>query len=309
MRIGEQGALQSVLDGDDDRMRRMPGFRPALPALPSGAEFRRAELGARPSARLPPASATDSRVRRHTRSRLTGFVEPMRAESPRQPNQSVDEKSGSGRIAAERDDRHQATTGRGLTQAANTNRRLWSTYDSVLRAPVAAASTIAAAAHLPVTGEHLTEVPYVGVLFLLLEVGYLLLAAALCWRPARAVYLGVAAISAAALLALVYSRVIGLPMLTDDIGEWSEPLVTLSLLAEWIALIGGITASSRTTPRSQFTQATAMSVGAVLLAVGIALVSLATVEREPAAPGTGDTNQGGMDMGLPQPNAAPTPLA
>jgi hypothetical protein len=219
---------------------------------------------------------------------LTGFVEPLRAEGPRQPNQSVDEKSGSGRIAAERDDRHQAPTGRGLTQAANTKRGLWSTYDS---------------------GEHLTEVPYVGVLFLLLEVGYLLLAAALCWRPARAVYLGVAAISAAALLALVYSRVIGLPMLTDDIGEWSEPLVTLSLLAEWIALIGGITASSRTTPRSQFAQATAMSVGAVLLAVGIALVSLATVEREPAAPGTGDTKQGGMDMGLPQPNAAPTPLA
>ena len=47
----------------------------------------------------------------------------------------------------------------------------------------AAAARVALAAHLPITGPHLREAPYVGVLFLALEAACLLLAAGLVAHP------------------------------------------------------------------------------------------------------------------------------
>jgi hypothetical protein len=41
---------------------------------------------------------------------------------------------------------------------------------SPLRLPAAACAPVAALAHVPVTEEHLAEVPYIGVLFIVLEV-------------------------------------------------------------------------------------------------------------------------------------------
>lgn len=171
---------------------------------------------------------------------------------------------------------------------------LWADHETLLRAPVAAAAVVAAAAHLPLTGEHLMEVPYIGALFVALEVVYLVLAASLCWQPTRVAYAATAAVSAAALLALLLSRTTGLPLLVGEIGDWSEPLAVLSLAAEAIALVGGVAALVGRPPRTGGERAASITVGVAFLVVGVVLVGLAG-----AAP-----TMDGMTAGLPPSGAA-----
>lgn len=177
-------------------------------------------------------------------------------------------------------------------------------HRSAWRAPVSAAAVVAAAAHIPVTGAHLVEVRYLGVLFIALEVTAVLLAAALCWRPTRAAYLAAAAVGAAAVLALVLSRTTGLPLAGDDVGNWAEPLATISLIAESV-MVGGGVAAGAATGRGRSSAAThrmGLTAGAIIVTVGLALVGAVTAPE--AAPdvevGGGMTqDMDGMQMGLP----------
>jgi hypothetical protein len=108
---------------------------------------------------------------------------------------------------------------------------------SIWRDPLLAALIVTAAAHLPVTPGHLAEAPYIGVLFILLEVAcagivLLLLRAEVWWLFAGAALLGIGAIGA-----LLVSRTVGLPLMADDIGNWSDPLATISLVAESVVVL------------------------------------------------------------------------
>lgn len=95
----------------------------------------------------------------------------------------------------------------------------------------------AGAAHIPVIPSHLREAPYIGVLFILLTVACLVLAALLTWHPDALSYAAAVIMTAAAITAYVLSRTVGLPMIEDDIGNWFEPLGIISVLTEAAALL------------------------------------------------------------------------
>lgn len=103
---------------------------------------------------------------------------------------------------------------------------------SSARWPLAAAASIAAAAHIPVIGEHLAEAPYMGVLFVVLTVACFALAAAALVRDSRAVYAAAAATCALAIIGYAATRLIAFPMLADDVGNWFEPLGIVSVVSE-----------------------------------------------------------------------------
>lgn len=140
--------------------------------------------------------------------------------------------------------------------------------------PLAAVSLIAAAAHIPVTGEHLEEAPYIGMLFIALEIASVVLAVAVLARPSRAIYLMIAGVGGLAVLALVLSRTIGLPLIGDDIGNWTEPLAVISLIVELIMTIGGLLAAQGVTQNRMHSRF-GLAVGGLLLIVGLVATAIA----------------------------------
>jgi peptidoglycan/LPS O-acetylase OafA/YrhL len=116
---------------------------------------------------------------------------------------------------------------------------------SPFRYVAAAGLLTAAAVHLAITGDHLEEATYIGVLFILLSVALSVEAALLVTRDERGVWVASALTCGLAILAYLWSRTIGLPEIRDDIGSWSEPLGIVALVAEglvvllaWAALTG-----------------------------------------------------------------------
>lgn len=123
---------------------------------------------------------------------------------------------------------------------------------SPLRYPAAVLALTAGLAHVPVTPTHLQEAPYIGVLFILLTVACVLLAALLLIADSVAVWATVGGICLLAVAAYIISRTIGLPLMADDIGNWLDPLGVVSVLTEssvgalagcaiWRRTHGGIT--------------------------------------------------------------------
>ncbi len=108
---------------------------------------------------------------------------------------------------------------------------------SRLRLPAAALAVVAAAAHVPVTGTHLHEAPYVGWLFVALEVTLVVLAVLLLVADRRLVWTAAAVVPALAVLAYAASRTVGLPQIGDDVGNWTEPLGVVSVVAETLLVI------------------------------------------------------------------------
>jgi hypothetical protein len=81
-----------------------------------------------------------------------------------------------------------------------------------------------AGTHIPLISDHLEEAPYVGVLFIALSVASVVLAVLLVrWDSALAWYAS-GAMTLLALVGFFASRTVGLPQISDDIGNWSEPL-------------------------------------------------------------------------------------
>ena len=113
-----------------------------------------------------------------------------------------------------------------------TDEFLWQPVHSRMRWPLAGLSAVSAAAHVPVLSEHLHEVPYIGVEFIVLIVACLLVAvAAPAWDTA-ALYCVAAVTCALAVVAYVTTRAVTLPGLADDVGHWVEPLGVVAILAE-----------------------------------------------------------------------------
>lgn len=101
---------------------------------------------------------------------------------------------------------------------------------------VAAAAGLAALAHIPVIAPHLQEAPYMGVLFIIFTIACLALGgAALVW-DAPVVYLAAAATCGLAILSYCATRLVAFPLLSDDVGNWLEPLGVVSVVAEAVVV-------------------------------------------------------------------------
>jgi hypothetical protein len=117
---------------------------------------------------------------------------------------------------------------------------------SAIRSPwrfaVATSCLTAAAAHLTVIEDHLREAPYIGVLFIVLSAACVLMAGALIARDGRVVYATATVTCAAAIGAYAWSRAAGLPQITDDVGNWTEPLGIVAVTAESAAVLASLAA-------------------------------------------------------------------
>jgi len=111
---------------------------------------------------------------------------------------------------------------------------------------VVAALLAAAAAHLPVIGEHLMEARYMGVLFIVLTAACFVLAAALISVDSPAAYALSAITGALAVLGYAATRTVAFPQLADDVGNWTEPLGIVSIITETLAALVALTAMRRT---------------------------------------------------------------
>ena len=155
-----------------------------------------------------------------------------------------------------------------------------------LRSPwrfaAAAMCVVAAASHLPVTEDHLREAPYIGVLFVLLSVSCLVLAVLLLRRDSRLVWSALAATCAAAVAAFVWSRAIGLPQITDDVGHWTEPLALVAITSESLAVLMAVGAlrGPRSAVRGAATASTRPALlAAVLLVFGLGWTGIAAASQ------------------------------
>ena len=122
------------------------------------------------------------------------------------------------------------------------NRTLLHPLDLGRRWLVVAALLVSGAAHLPVIGDHLGEAPYMGVLFIVLTAACFVLASALISVDALAVYALTTLTCALAVLGYAATRTVAFPELADDVGNWTEPLGVVSIVAETVAALVALTA-------------------------------------------------------------------
>jgi hypothetical protein len=126
----------------------------------------------------------------------------------------------------------------------STRHRLLAPQRAPQRWLLAAAAALAAAAHVPLIGPHLNEAPYMGVLFILLTAGCVLLAGAALVHDAPVVYAAAAACGLA-IAGYAGTRLVAFPMLADDVGNWLEPLGIVAILAETVVVISAVRALRR----------------------------------------------------------------
>jgi hypothetical protein len=111
------------------------------------------------------------------------------------------------------------------------------------------AAMTAAIAHIPPAPDHLREVPYIGVGFVLLtacclSAAFILAVPSLhpAWRPA---WIASAVSCSVAIAALLLSRTIGLPGMSDDIGRWTEPFGLVSIGSEAVVVVAAVVGLGR----------------------------------------------------------------
>ncbi len=102
--------------------------------------------------------------------------------------------------------------------------------------------------HVPLIPDHLEEAPYVGVLFIVLSVLSVVFAVLLVVDDTPVVWAASGLLTLLALLAFVASRTIGLPELSDDIGNWTEPLGFPAVAAELVATVAAVAVLSHRRP-------------------------------------------------------------
>ncbi len=120
---------------------------------------------------------------------------------------------------------------------------------SIWRWPAAAALSATAAIHMTLVPDHLREAPYAGALFIALSAAALATAIVLSATDHELVWLAAGAISLSALVAYFLSRSVGLPSLSDDIGDWANPLGLAAVACETFTVICWI-ARSAASPRA-----------------------------------------------------------
>jgi hypothetical protein len=147
---------------------------------------------------------------------------------------------------------------------------------SSLRWPAAAAALVTAAAHLPVIPQHLTEVPYIGWLFIGLTAVCVLGAIALTVYDSAVTWTILAASCLAAAAGYLLSRGPGLPGMPDDIGDWTNPLGLISILTESLVVLLALGALHARRAAHQVLRATTILVGsATILTIATFLIGIA----------------------------------
>jgi len=116
---------------------------------------------------------------------------------------------------------------------------------SSLRWLLALAAAVSAAAHIPVIAPHLDEAPYMGVLFVLLTAACGTFAALAIRFDSLALYASSATVCGLAIAGYAATRLVAFPMLSDDVGNWLEPLGVVSVLAESVVVASALVALKR----------------------------------------------------------------
>ena len=116
---------------------------------------------------------------------------------------------------------------------------------SPLRWPAAVLLLVTAGTHVPMVRQHLTEAPYIGVLFIVVAVASLALAMLLLRWDTPVVWGASGLLTLLALVAFLVSRTVGLPEIADEVGNWTEPLGFPALTAEALATVVAATALRR----------------------------------------------------------------
>jgi hypothetical protein len=126
-----------------------------------------------------------------------------------------------------------------------------------------------AAAHVPVTREHLTEAPYVGWSFIALEIAAVTLAYVLVLRDTRRAWAAAAVLPTLAILGYALTRSVALPQIGDDVGNWTEPLGVVALSAEALLAILALGHRSWRWPKSRRTADASVAAAGLLLLLGL----------------------------------------
>ena len=106
---------------------------------------------------------------------------------------------------------------------------------SLWRWPAAGCLAATAAIHMTLVPQHLHEAPYAGALFIALSASALALAMVVMATNHEAAWLATGALSFTALLGYTLSRSVGLPSMSDDIGDWLNPLGVSAVVCETVA--------------------------------------------------------------------------
>jgi hypothetical protein len=139
---------------------------------------------------------------------------------------------------------------------------------------------VAAAAHVPITGEHLREAPYIGIGFVALEIACLALAVLFVLRERRAVWLAAALVGGAAVAAYALSRSVALPQVADDLGDWANPLGMVAVAAESLLTVVAATVLLTRSPRPATRDRWAAPTAAAALLLGLGATAVATGSAE-----------------------------
>jgi len=108
--------------------------------------------------------------------------------------------------------------------------------DSTLKVAIVAAVAVAAVAHVPVIGPHLEEAPYMGVLFIVFTAVCLGLGAAMAATGQTWAYRSAVLVCGSAVAVYVATRLVAFPQLSDDVGNWFEPLGVVSVVSETVVV-------------------------------------------------------------------------
>lgn len=108
--------------------------------------------------------------------------------------------------------------------------------DAILKVAIVAAVAVAAVAHVPVIGPHLEEAPYMGVLFIAFTAVCLGLGAAMAATGQTWAYRSAVVVCGSAVAVYVATRLVAFPQLSDDVGNWFEPLGVVSVVSETVVV-------------------------------------------------------------------------
>ncbi len=168
------------------------------------------------------------------------------------------------------------------------------------RWPAAAVALTVAAAHIPITAEHLSEAPYIGWSFVALEIAAVALAITLVLYDAGMVWRVAASLCAAALAAYMLTRTVALPQIGDDLGNWGEPLGVVALTAESMLVVLSLVRNWPMIRESRLGRHPAV-VAAALLATGLTAIGCVSGRGEAMAgmESAGDGGSNSMSVSLP----------
>ncbi len=105
-------------------------------------------------------------------------------------------------------------------------------FTTARRWSAAAALSATAAIHIALVPGHLREAPYAGALFIALAASALITGVLLLAAADRFAWGAAGALAALAVVGYAVSRSIGLPSMSDDIGDWLNPLGLAALACE-----------------------------------------------------------------------------